>query len=94
MKVWVLIESDVGWSTDIDRMLGIFSSPQAALQWLRKSRRFMNDPGGPLIPMASGCLNERFCLREETIDPEPWTGFGDRVTAMAAGEEADRGEGD
>lgn len=69
MKVWALFDDGDGYSSE--HLLGVFSSRQAAIDWLRKSRRFMwGETGGPIVPEGSR-LNERFWVREETVDPEP-----------------------
>lgn len=65
MIVWLLQERE----RDVTH--GVFSSPQAAVDWLRKSRRFMHESGGPVVLMPDGSLNERFWLREYTLDPSP-----------------------
>jgi hypothetical protein len=67
MRVWLLLDHVDRWC------YGVFSSEAAAIAWARKSRRFLGDGGGPIVPESDGYLNEMFFLHEEEIDPEPLT---------------------
>jgi hypothetical protein len=70
--VWQLVRTSSDWTC------GVFSSPENAVTWLRKSRQFMHDTGGPIVPMPEGAcfrLNERFLLVPSEVDPSPLSDY-------------------
>lgn len=82
--VWVLV------STRDDQHVGYFSTPEKAVAWLRKSRRYMRPElaGGPLVPVQHDgywILNEEFTVTRHEIDPPPLDeSYAWSVTGMGA----------
>lgn len=69
-EMWIL--QDCEWN--FYESVGVFSSWERAADWLRRSRRFMSDGGGPVVPTPEGRsmrLNERFMAVPFEVDPEP-----------------------
>lgn len=68
MKAWLLRSDD-------DTIHGVFSSPAAAIAWLRKSRRYLYDASGPIVPEPNGRLNAAWWLQEYDLDPPARTEY-------------------